>query len=129
MGFFSFLIGLFGHHPAPAPTTYVPPAPLSVPSPSPMIVQLNRTDIVVVQSVQNSRVIVTVKLADENKGAWVRLMLPNGDVSPITKSPAGDFIGLGGNSAHQFAFDYLSGVKVQTSPDPAQPFVTVAFLR
>ncbi|WP_407543289.1 hypothetical protein Q0M94_26310 (plasmid) [Deinococcus radiomollis] len=58
---------------------------------------------------------VKVKLTDDQGGVWLRLVLSDGSVSPITISPSCACIGLGGDAPHVLRFGAVRGVRVEVS--------------
>jgi hypothetical protein len=70
---------------------------------------------------------LTIKLTEDAQGAWVRVLLPDGTVSPATLSPAGAFLGLGGLSAHRIDLSFLPGLRIETALNPtAGPWTLAA---
>ena len=108
--------------PVPAPVVVVVP-PASLPT-GPLLV-LDSTAVTVTLTDQT----LTIRLTDAAAGAWVRLVLPDGSVSPVTQSPGCACIGLGGNSAHQFSVTFLPGLSVETSTSPLGPWTPAARTR
>lgn len=108
--------------PVPAPVVVVVP-PASLPT-GPLLV-LDSTAVTVTLQDQ----VLTIWLTDDAAGAWVRLLLPDGAVSPVTQSPGCACLGLGGNSAHQFSVTFLPGLSVETSISPLGPWIPAARTR
>ena len=100
------------------PPVVVPPASL----PTGPLVTLDATSVTVTLADQT----LTIRLTDDAAGAWVRLVLPDGTVSPVTESPGCACLGLGGNSAHQFSVTFLPGLSVETSISPLGPWIPAA---
>ena len=105
------------------PVVTVPPivAP-PVPAPPGPLVTLDASALTVTLQGQ----VLTVRLTDDVAGAWVRLVFPDGTVSPVTQSPGCACLGLGGNSAHQFSVTFLPGLSVETSVSPSGPWIPAA---
>ena len=122
MNFFAFLARLFRRSP-PRPSPEAPIIPPAAPTYWLTVLDVKK----VISSYDLSSKVIRIQLSDPVVGAWIRLMLPSGEISPITKCPAGDFLGLGGNSAHELAFNYLAGCKIQVADDPQGVWRTVAF--
>ena len=108
--------------PVPAPVVVVVP-PASLPT-GPLLV-LDSTAVTVTLQDQ----VLTIRLTDDAVGAWVRLVLPDGTVSPVTQSPGCACLGLGGASAHSFAVSFLPGLSVETSASPLGPWTPAARTR
>ena len=105
--------------PVPAPVVVVvPPASL----PTGPLVTLDATAVTVTLVDQT----LTIALAPNVSGAWVRLVLPDGSISPVTQSPGCACLGLGGASAHSFAVTFLAGLSVETSTSPLGPWIPAA---
>ena len=110
--------------PAPAPVV-TPPAPVVLPPaslPTGPLVSLDATAVTVALVDQT----LTIRLTDDAVGAWVRLVLPDGSISPVTQSPGCACLGLGGASAHSFAVTFLPGLSVETSTSLLGPWIPAA---
>ena len=106
--------------PAPVqpPPVVLPPASL----PTGPLVTLDTTAVTVALVDQT----LTIRLTDDAVGAWVRLVLPDGSISPVTQSPGCACLGLGNASAHSFAVTFLAGLSVETSTSPLGPWIPAA---
>ena len=58
---------------------------------------------------------VMIKLSNDDVGTWLRLILNDGSVSPITVRPGCACIGLGGDGPHSVRFGAVSGTRVEVS--------------
>jgi hypothetical protein len=69
---------------------------------------------------------VTVELADDHVGAWLRLVMKDGSVSPLTISPACTCIGLGEGSPRTLKFGMVSGIRALVSRQMDGPWIVAA---
>ncbi|WP_407538864.1 hypothetical protein Q0M94_11855 [Deinococcus radiomollis] len=91
----------------------VPPAPLTILDASSVTVTLADSTL-------------TIALAPNVSGTWLRLTLPHGIESGITDANACHCIGLGGQGPHQINVGFLAGLSVYTSPTLDGPWTLAA---
>lgn len=101
--------------PEPQPPVLQPPAPSPTPEPVPAPPPLLVLDeSAVTTTLEDSR--LTVQLAPEVSGVWLRLTLPDGSESGVTDHGACRCVGLGGDGPHRIVVLNLPGMTVLTSP-------------
>ncbi|WP_407543766.1 hypothetical protein Q0M94_28605 (plasmid) [Deinococcus radiomollis] len=91
----------------------VPPAPLTVLDASQVTVTLADSTL-------------TIALAPNVSGVWLRLTLPHDIQSGITDTGACRCIGLGGQGPHLLNVGFLAGLSVYTSPTLDGPWTLAA---
>ena len=116
--------------PAPVvtlPPVEVPPAPVIVPVslppvPAGPLTVLDASQVTVTLSDST----LTIALAPNVSGTWLRLTLPSGAESGITDSGACHCIGLGGEGPHLLNVGFLAGLTVLTSRTLDGPWTLAA---
>ena len=111
-----------------APRVIVPdPVPVIIPAtlPTGPLVVLDASQVTVVLSGNT----LSIALAPDVTGTWLRLTLPDGRESGITDNGACHCLGLGGASAHLVAVTFLPGLTVSTSSSLDGPWTVAAMTR
>ena len=113
---------------APAPVVSVPPVAAPVILSTPMALPVTPLTIVDASSVTVALAdsTLTIALAPNVSGVWLRLTLPHGVESGITDTGPCHCIGLGGQGAHQIDVGFLTGLSVYTSASLDGPWTLAA---
>ena len=110
--------------PVPAPVVLSTPVPLPAPVPVPVgpltVLDASQVTVTLVNST------LTIALAPNVSGVWLRLTLPDKTDSAITNFGACHCIGLGGQGAHRIDVDFLAGLSVYTSASLDGPWTLAA---
>jgi hypothetical protein len=70
--------------------------------------------------------VLTVALTDDKALTWHRLVLADKTISPITRLPGGNFMGLGGTSSHSYRVNFQPGMSFETAGNPLGPWTVAA---
>ncbi len=110
--------------PVPAPVVSVLPssAPMILPLPVGPLTVLDASQVTVTLADST----LTIALAPNVSGTWLRLTLPDGHESGITDNGACHCTGLGGNGPHLLNVGFLAGLTVLTSPTLDGPWTVAA---
>jgi len=101
--------------------TQTQPAPVVIVAPAP-VVTLDASAVTVTLADST----LTIQLAPNVTGTWLRLTLPSGAQSGITDANACHCIGLGGAGAHVIEVSTPVGLSVYTSPSLDGPWTLAA---
>lgn len=117
---------------APAPVVTMPPVPVTAPAPIVLStpVPLPAAPLTILDAssvtVTLSDSTLTIALAPNVTGTWLRLTLPSGAESGITDSGVCHCTGLGGEGPHLLNVGFLGGLTVLTSPTLDGPWTVAA---
>ena len=111
--------------PMPEPPLPVPPTPEPLPAPVLDLPPLLLLDDSKVTTTLADRTL-TVELAPDVAGVWLRLTLPDGRQSGVTDHGACRCIGLGGNGPHRLAVLNMPGLTVLTGLTLSGPWTVAA---
>ena len=70
--------------------------------------------------------ILSIRLTDEHRSTWMRLVMPDGSISDVTSGPYCACVGLSRQTVTTVNVDFLPGLRVEFSDSMAGPWVLAA---